>query len=298
LPANVRVHSLGKEKGSVPSFVYAMRFKWLAWEHRSEYDAVFVHMNQEYLLVAGPMWKLLRKPIYFWRNHYAGSFLTDLAAAFCTKIFYTSQHSYTAKYEKAVRMPVGVNLERFDAALHVRREPHSILFLARINPSKHPDMLIEALGLLLARGVSFVASIYGSPLPEHEAYYANLQAQAERLGLHDRVRFHPGVPNEQAPSIYQAHDIFVNCSKSGMYDKTLFEAAASGCLVLAASDDFKDSIGPDVLFDGTPEDLAIQIERLLRLSDTDRAILSGKLRRAVQENGLAALVTGLARELQ
>ena len=245
LPANVAVHSLGKERGSRGRLAYALRFLALSWKLRREYDAAFVHMNQEYLLLAGPLWKLLRKPAYLWRNHYAGNFLTDLAASFCTKVFCTSMHSHTAKYRKTRLMPVGVDLARFGGAASVRREPRSILFFARMAPSKRPDMFLDALGILLARGVSFVASLYGSPLPEDQAYYDSLKARAESLGLHDRVRFHPGVPNAEAPRVFSVHEIFVNCSPSGMFDKTIFEAAASGCVVLAMSDDFAVKAGEE-----------------------------------------------------
>src|SRR6185503_16028275 len=98
LPANVRVHSLGKERGEVGAIAYGLRFIQIAWSLRRNYDVVFVHMNQEYLLIAGWLWKLLGKRIYIWRNHYAGSWATDFAALFCTKLFCTSPSSYTAKY--------------------------------------------------------------------------------------------------------------------------------------------------------------------------------------------------------
>src|SRR3989344_2582413 len=54
LPNNVLVYSLGKEKGHPPhlsKLVYAWRFVRLAWKLRKNYDAVFVHMNQEYVLL-------------------------------------------------------------------------------------------------------------------------------------------------------------------------------------------------------------------------------------------------------
>jgi len=249
LPANVRVHSLGKE-GDGNRFQYLYRLYAYAWNLRGEYDAVFVHMNQEYVLLAGWLWRLMGKRVYMWRNHYAGSWLTDLAALFCTKVFCTSKHSYTAKYRKTVLMPVGIDLSRFELVggeqenltQHAFR---SILFLARIAPSKRPEMLIDALGAVLARGVSFTADIVGSPGEGDEGYAHSLEARAESLGLRDRVRFHAGIPHEQTPALYAAHDIFVNCSPSGMFDKTLFEAAASGCRVIAASDDFKDAAGEE-----------------------------------------------------
>lgn len=297
LPANVRVYSLGKEKGRKNPLVYAIRFKLLAWRLRHEYDAVFVHMNQEYLLLAGWWWRLMGKRVYMWRNHYAGSFLTDIAALFCTKIFCTSKHSYTAKYKKTVFMPVGVDVARFHADGSVKREPNSILFLARISPSKRPDVFIEALGLLIAKGVSFVASVYGSPLPEDESYYQSLKGRAEDLGLHARVSFHPGVPNIDTPKVYQAHEVFVNCSPSGMFDKTLFEASASGCLVLAVSDDFGEQAGIENTFEATAESLAQKLEELLGKSAEERAILSKKLETIAQENALTVLTDTLSSQL-
>lgn len=238
LPSNVRVHSLGKERGARSRAAYALSYLSLTWRLRRDYDAAFVHMNQEYILIAGWLWKLLGKRVYMWRNHYAGSMLTDVAAAFCDTVFCTSKHSYTAKYRRTVLMPVGVDTQRFYQDPQVKRMRRSILFLGRMSPSKRPDMLLEALGMLIAKGASFTASFYGSPAKEDEAYYENLKHQAELLGLHDRVRFYPGIPNEAAANVYRTHEIFVNCSPSGMFDKTLFEASASGCLVLAASDDF------------------------------------------------------------
>lgn len=241
LPENVSVYSLGKEEG-VTKLTYIYRFYRYVWRLRKKYDSVFVHMNQEYILLAGALWLVLRKPIYMWRNHYAGSWLTDVAASFCTKVFCTSKHSYTAKYRRTVLMPVGIDMERFEEGSGVR-EPHSILFLARLSPSKRPEMFIDALGEVLARGVSFTASLYGSPTSSDTLYGKSLATRAESLGLHDRLRFYPGIPNDATPEVYRSHDIFVNCSPSGMFDKTLFEAAACGCRVIAASDDFHDAAG-------------------------------------------------------
>src|SRR4051812_42401773 len=87
LPSNGEVFSLGKEKKETNRALYTQRFLALVWGLRSKYDSVFVHMNQEYVLAAGWIWILLGKRIYLWRNHYAGSIATDVAAAFCTKVF-------------------------------------------------------------------------------------------------------------------------------------------------------------------------------------------------------------------
>lgn len=264
LPENVCVHSLGKEEGA-GRITYLRRFYTYIWKLRHDYDAVFVHMNEEYVLLGGLALRLWGKRVYMWRNHYAGSWRTRLAVFFCTKVFCTSKHSFTARFKKTVLMPVGIDLALFGEGAAVLREHRSILFLARIASSKRPEMFIDALGEVLAKGISFTASIYGSPLIADEPYHESLKARAESLGLHDRLRFYAGIPNEEAPAVYLAHDIFVNCSPSGMFDKTLFEAAACGCRVIAASDDFRDAAGEEAYAPDT-ESLA---ERLIQALNAD-----------------------------
>lgn len=244
LPTNVRVHSLGKEHG-VSRARYVLNFYTYLWRLRRDYDAVFVHMNQEYVLLAGWYWKLAGKPVYLWRNHYAGSWLTNLAAFFAKKVFCTSTHSYTAKYKKTVLMPVGVDTEQFSPGKE-EPSPCSILFLARMAPSKRPLILLEALANLTHEGVTYTASFVGLPLPGDRAYYDDLRRRAEILKL--PVIFAPGVPHQETVDWYRGHAFFVNASPSGMFDKTLFEAAASGCLPLAASADWSKEVGEDLFF--------------------------------------------------
>lgn len=292
LSKNVHVHSLGKEFGTASKGVYTWRFLVLVWKLHNEYDAIFVHMNQEYILIAGWLWKLLGKRVYMWRNHYAGSWLTDITAFFCTKIFCTSTHSFTAKYKKTVFMPVGVDTSRFFLDEHIQRIPHSILFLSRISPSKRPEMLIDALALFAQENIAFSADFYGSPLQKDEAYCESLKEKVHLLNITNRVSFYPGVPNSQTPDIYRAHDIFVNTSPSGMLDKTIFEAAASGCLILAASADIATKVGENFHFDSSVE-LAACIERHFT-----NAMSTTKLLALARDNSLSTLGDRLAEEMQ
>ncbi len=302
LPANVHVHSLGKvdnRQSTVGSrFIYAIRFLSLIWRLRRGYDAVFVHMNQEYVLIAGWLWKLLGKRVYLWRNHYAGSWLTDVAAAFCEKVFCTSKYSYTAKYKKTVIMLVGVDTERFTPDARVARKPHSILFLARMSPSKRPDMLIDALALLAQGGTDFTATLVGSPLPRDEAFYESLKEKVRSLSLADKITFFPGVPNSETPDLYRAHEIFVNASPSGMLDKTLFEAAASGCLVLAASEDFFQATSGKFSFtEGDADSLMERLQALLALESSEYDSLSNVLQKSAKDNALTTLTARIIREI-
>ena len=259
LPENVHVLSLGKGQATGGKLRYAARFLRHAFREKGSYDAVLVHMNQEYILFAGWFWKLFGTSIYLWRNHYAGSVLTDLAAAFCTNVFCTSKFSYTAKYKKTILMPVGVDTELYKPVGGVQRGLRSVLFLGRLASSKRPELFLEALGMLHVRSAPFVATLCG---PGDTTYVESLQRRAEELGISGKVRFLPGVRRTEAPPIFSAHDVFVNLSPSGMLDKTIFEAAACGCTVLASSEDWKELAGEALWFDGSAASLAQKLEQI------------------------------------
>ena len=292
-PSNVEVVPLG---GTL-RLLRALEVCSIAFGRRKEYEAVFVHMSQEFVLAAGWLWKMLGKRVYLWRNHYAGSILTDIAAAFSTKVFCTSKYSYTAKYGKTVRMPVGIDTDIFVLAADISRNPNSILSLGRVAPSKKLHVLIEALALLKKRGVHFCASLYGSVHPSDEAYSASLKLNVSNFGLADIVMFHPGIPHSATPSVYNEHGIFVNLSESGMYDKTIFEAAACGTVVLAASKDLAELADERCITTGDSADIATKLEALLALSAEEREGLRAALRALAERHSLAALGERLSAEM-
>ena len=296
LPGNVFVHSLGKDKGA-SRIEYVWNFYKFIWTLRSEYEKVFVHMNQEYVLLGGKSWRFLRKPVYLWRNHYAGSLLTDLAAILCTNVFCTSRFSYTAKYKKTRLMPIGIDTEAF-APGNVERKD-SILSLGRIAPSKRLDLLIEAIALLKKEGIEIHADVYGDALARDAAYFQSLQNTVRERGLSELIRFRPGVPNYETPRVYSSYSIFVNASGSGMYDKTIFEAAACAALPLAASRDWAELTDQRLFFkESDARDLAEKIETLLKLPSQEKNSLREKVRSITEAHSLKVLAAELVRVMQ
>src|SRR3989338_409325 len=85
LPDNVKVLSLGKEKGT-SRLKYLCNFYKYIWSERKNYEKVFVHMNQEYVLLGGIFWKMFGKKIYMWRNHYLSNLKLKLAMIFADKV--------------------------------------------------------------------------------------------------------------------------------------------------------------------------------------------------------------------
>ena len=224
LPGNVKVLSLGKER-HVSKLEYLRRFYAYIWRERHEYDAVFIHMNQEYVLLGADVWKLLGKKIYLWRNHGHGNVLTDLAVLLSDKVFCTSPSSYTAKFKKTRLMPVGIDTDFFKPDLTAERIPHSVLFLGRIAPVKKVK---EFIGWLAT--TSYKATIAG-PIGD-EAYAReildHLPPQATYIGP---------VTQEEALRLYQTHEIYVNKTPAGSFDKTIVEAAASGMRLMVDNPD-------------------------------------------------------------
>lgn len=273
LPENVKVLSLGKEERQ-SRLQYLIHFYWYIQHERKNYDAVFVHMNQEYLMLAGWLWRLWGKKVTMWRNHYEGSFLTDFASMFCHKVFCTSKYSYTAKYKKTVLMPVGIDTEVFKPIAGVERVDNSILFLGRISPSKRPEVLIDALELINKRGANFSASIYGDPTKGSDDYYQSLLEKVRATGLEDKIHFHSGMPNHETPAVYSRHEVFVNLSPSGMYDKTIFEAMACGCMSISSNKNLVGMIDNSLIFEeGDAGSLADKLLSILNTSEqTERSL--------------------------
>ena len=170
LPPSIPVLSLGKEKGN-SRFQYLKNFFRYIWNERNNYDAVFVHMNQEYVILGWSLWKLLGKKVYLWRNHHYGNAITWTACVLSDKIFCTSSFSYTNKFKKCVIMPTGIDLERFSPR-PVPRVPNSVLFIARISPVKKQDMIIRALAEIEV--VPWVLTILGATLPADILYRDSL----------------------------------------------------------------------------------------------------------------------------
>ncbi len=282
VPKNVRVLSLGKESGR-SRIKYIARFYGYIFSQK--YDAVFVHMNQEYVLLGGLFWKMAGKKVFMWRNHHAGSLLTDIAAAFCAKVFCTSRFSYTAKYKKTVIMPVGINTDFFVKKPEAVKIPHSILFLSRMAPAKKPHIFIKSMALLKKHGVKFKASIFGDPLPADEKYYDSLKEMIAGEDLVESVHLYPGVPNDRTVEIFNDYEIFVNLSSSGMYDKTIFEAMACETLTLATNKNLEGLVPESfIAVEDNAENIADKLERLLSFSPDEKTYWGRELRRVTAEH--------------
>ena len=156
---------------------------------------------------------------------------------------------------------------------------------------KKPDLLIEALDHAAHSGTAFTAVFYGDALPKDHVYAESLREKVAKLGLGDRVGFHPGVPNTETVAVYGAYDITVNLSTSGMFDKTIFEAMACGSLSLSSNENLQGQIDSRLLYrEGDAKDLSEKLSALLALSEDEKTLLRTACRGyAVSAHSLSSL---------
>lgn len=295
LPPHVRVVSLGKEKG-FSRINYVATFLRTVVRERNSYDSVFVHMNQEYVLMGGLIWRFLGKKVGMWRNHNHGTVLTRAAVFLAHVVFCTSPHSFTARFKKTTLMPVGIDTTLFAPAPE-KRKPNSILFLGRMDTIKKPDLLVAACALV-KKEASYNVDMVGDPTYLPSSFYEEIKQKAKSQDV-SHVTFHKGVTQNEAREWYQSHDIFVNLTPSGSLDKTIFEAMASGCRIAVCNQALTSVDQQHVLETCDPKSVADLIESMLEESEQETDALRKNLRTFVEEkHSLSALASLLHKELQ
>jgi glycosyltransferase involved in cell wall biosynthesis len=260
---------------------------------RVQYDAVFVHMNEEYILLGGLLWRLWGKRVVLWRNHKKGSLRTRAACTLSNTVCYTSSESFVARAHNAVRMPVGIDTKQF-APSTAAISHDSILFFGRIDTVKNPDIFIGALMLMDQERTPFHATVCGSPTHPHEAFAASLKARAQTLVNSGKVVFRDAVTHDEAPALYAAHAIYINLTPSGSFDKTIGEAMASGLIVVAANAAVKDALGDLFIPELSDTSAASAMRRALAFSGAERSMACARNRQYIErEHSLSLLVERL-----
>jgi len=297
LPGNVRVHSLGKEKEAKAGVIYhtsltkrllyTIRFLRLITKLRHDYDVVFVHMNPEYMILGGLLWRLWGKYLVFWYNHPQDDLRLKLGVLFAHTVLHTSPYAATARFEKARRMPAGIDTALF-APKNIPHTPQSIYIQGRVALSKRVHILLEALRLVRERGVLATVTIVG---PEDPAYGKRLRRDFADLVALGAVSFLGSKQNGETPELYASHTVAVNLAAAGHYDKTVLEAMSCETPVIVSSKAFAGLIPNEwIVEENSPTALAEALIKLLHLPEESHQALGVTLRTRVEEReSLAAL---------
>jgi glycosyltransferase involved in cell wall biosynthesis len=289
LPPNVRVLSLGKERG-VSRIKYLFNFYRFIVRERASYDAVFVHMNTEYVVLGAPFWKLMGKKIGLWYTHKQVGVLLRIAARLSDVIFTASRESFRLTSEKVRVLGHGIDTTFFSPGEQKIDEGiFRIVSVGRISPVKSYETLIDAVALLDVSPSSIEVIIVGGPgTSRQEVYLRELEARARRSKFSDRIFFVGAVPNRETLPYLRGADVFVNMSKTGSLDKAVLEAMATGMPVLTSNEGLKTVLShfqeKCMFAEGDKSALALQLRALLSMPKDERRRLGRELRSIVEQS--------------
>lgn len=253
LPPNVEVLSLGKEVIS-SKILYLWNFYKYIILRLNNYDGVFAHMNPEYVILGGVLWRLFNKKILLWYTHKAVNLKLRIAEKLAHKIFTASAESFRLPSKKVEVTGHGIPVEKFccTGGKVSMREEIKLLSVGRVSPVKNLETVILGIMELHKRNVSgprFTLSIVGSTArPEDEKYKQKLEETLRHIAAGTLlVHFKGPMSGEDLYEEYRSHHIFIHTSATGSLDKVVLEAMAAGLIVISSSEAFwnlaKDDLG-------------------------------------------------------
>ncbi len=239
LPDNVSVYSLGKEAGKGRLHMLLTFYK-LIWQLRKEYDNVFVHMNQIYVILGAPFWRTLGKKVGLWYAHGAVSVSLRVAVPLTSYVFTSTKEGLRIETKKRVLAGQGIDTTNFKVAPKQTSDTLRITTVGRISQSKNLQTLLNACSILKKQGVAFLFKIVGVPTTaEEKVYSTKMRALTTDLGLDDCVEWVGGVSNHELPPVLQQSDIFIHDGSTNSLDKALLEASLCGCIVVSSNPAYK-----------------------------------------------------------
>jgi glycosyltransferase involved in cell wall biosynthesis len=178
----------------------------------------------------------------------------------------------------------GTDLGRFAPVRRARAARFRIMSCGWLKEYKGFHILLEALALLVQRGIDAVLDIAGDG-PQR----AFLEARATELGIRDRLRLHGYLPHASLVELYRSCDVFAmpsivmgNYGRQDVIPNVLAEAMAVGTPVLATA------------IAGIPELIDDEQSGLL-VPERDPRALADALERLWKDEALAARLAAAGR---
>ncbi len=299
LPPNVRVLSLGKEERTSRVVRVARFLKYIVM-YRNSYDAVFVHMNPEYVLLGGHIWRQWHKKIGLWYAHKSLTQKLTWAVTLVDRVFSVALDSFPIKTPKLAALGHGIDTELFKPEFHLESTATRILTTGRIAETKHLVEMLETLDMLHVQGEKFVFTIVGVPTSAAEAEYATkLNHEISRRPYAHQVHLLGAVPHHHLPKLLNGQDLFFNFSTTGNMDKAGLEALACGIPLVTTNKNYEPLLGAYELYVPTMAGETVAKAMIKFLNRPDRAAIVATLRnKVVAEHSLSLLIPKILHELQ
>ena len=301
LPSHVRVHSLGKETGG-NKFSYLLCFYKHAWSLRKDYDQVFVHMNQVYVLLGGLLWRALGKKVGFWYAHGHMSLPVKVASWLSHVVFTSTASGFRYDTSKKIITGQGIDVERFKCIEKSLSDILRLVYVGRMSSIKGIDTLLEVCKILLERNVPFHLSLIGSATTSSEnSYLDELKTIVKNQNLESKVTFVGKIPNTELPQYLCRSDIFINQSSTGSLDKAGVEAMSSELVVLTCNEAYKEvfvNLTNELMFEKS--NATAIADKIVEYKDAEkRRIVGAQLRDiVVQNHSIERLMTLMSEKLK
>ena len=144
LPGNVRVYSIGKERGwSEPRRLVEFYRRLGLLLHEQSYDACFAHMQERFALLAAPLLKLKRIPVTLWYTHPHTPLALRAAVRTVDRVITADSTSCRVRTSKLLATGHGIDTDRF-VPVFCDRTRFRVVAVGRVTPMKRLELLVDA----------------------------------------------------------------------------------------------------------------------------------------------------------
>ena len=160
-----------------------------------------------------------------WRSRLATRVVLSRASAIIAPSEWLADQARAQGWQPIV-CPFGVALDRWPPTPPRKRQPGQplrLIHVASLNRVKDPFGVLEAMRHLAGQGVDFRLEIIGS-----DTLGGAVQGRCHALGLDDRVKFRPFMPNSELRKQFDAADLLVMSSLHEGAPIAMLEAAVAG----------------------------------------------------------------------
>jgi glycosyltransferase involved in cell wall biosynthesis len=289
VPENVRVYSVGKEKGySEPRRAVEFYRHLFQVLNNDCIDVCFSHMIPIFTILAAPVLKAKGIPIVTWYAHRQVTMVLKLAHHLSDRMVSSNKSSYRYRHDKLIVLGQGIDTDLFSPDDTEPDNPPLLLSVGRLSPIKDLLTLIEALHLLRRQGYEIRCALVGDAPERDRAYAERVLRRVKELELDGIVQFVGAVPNNEVAHWYRRSFAHINCSPiDHSLDKSVLEAMVCGKPSISSTLGFRETMGrwaPDLLFlQGNAFDLAQKMACLLMMGEAQRRIMGKELRQGALE---------------
>jgi glycosyltransferase involved in cell wall biosynthesis len=276
----VVLKNLGKLKGSSGSFklVYIFRLIFTLYKERNTFDVWFVHMNPEYVALAGLFVRfVLKKKIVLWYTHKSKSVALRIALPFVNTVFSALQGSFPLNTKKLITTGHAIDVNSLLCIDRSERKLLNYTALGRIAASKHTSELIKVIGEFQKFEPQATLEIVGKPTNAQESAYFKIYVEPY---LSQKGIVQHAVAHSEIGTVFQRTDLLLHMSSTGGLDKSVLEAFSTCTLVLSNCSNFKAVLEPLGFFvQGVDVSSWIQaLQRVSMITPLERERLGKQLR--------------------